>query len=65
MTVGGREMQERKFVDEVWNSRNYEGSADLHGETCTNAFGAGPAARTEPIRGYHERFLTSIWTLKT
>ncbi len=65
MTVGGREMQERKFVDEVWNSRNYEGSADLYSETYTNAFGTGPAARTEPIRRYHGRFLTCIWTLKT
>ena len=53
MTAGKREIQVRKFVDEVWNSRNYEAAADLYSETYSNPFGTGPAARTEPIRRYH------------
>jgi predicted ester cyclase len=56
MAVGKREIQVRKFVDEVWNSRNYEAAADLYSETYTNPFGTGPAARTEPIRRYHRAF---------
>jgi predicted ester cyclase len=56
MTVGKREIQVRKFVDEVWNSRNYEAAADLYSETYSNPFGTGPAARTEPIRRYHGAF---------
>src|ERR1035441_9202070 len=56
MAVIEREMQVRKFVDEVWNGRNYEGAADLYSETYTNAFGTGPAARAEPIRRYHGAF---------
>jgi predicted ester cyclase len=51
-----REMQVRRFVAEVWNGRNYDAAADLYGESYANAFGAGPAARTEPIRRYHAAF---------
>jgi predicted ester cyclase len=51
-----RETQVRKFVDEVWNGRNYEAATDLYSERYTNAFGTGPAARTEPIRRYHDAF---------
>ncbi len=50
------EMQVRKFVEEVWNGRNYEAVSDLYGEKYVNAFGIGPAARAEPIRRYHEAF---------
>jgi predicted ester cyclase len=56
MEVAEREMQVRRFVDEVWNGRNYAAAADLYSEKNTNAFGAGPAARTEPIRRYHGAF---------
>ncbi len=56
MEVAEREMQVRRFVDEVWNGRNYEAAADLYSEKYTNAFGGGPAARTEPIRRYHGAF---------
>jgi len=56
MVVGKREMQVRQFVDEVWNSGNYAAAAGLYGETYTNPFGTGPAARTEPIRRYHAAF---------
>ena len=56
MEVVKRETQVRKFVDEVWNGRNYEAAADLYSERYTNAFGTGPAARTEPIRRYHDAF---------
>ena len=56
MAVGERAKQVRKFVDEVWNGRNYEAAADLYGEKYTNPFGRGPTARTEPIRRYHGAF---------
>jgi predicted ester cyclase len=56
MAAGNREVQVRKFVDEVWNSRNYEAAADLYSETYSNPFGTGPAVRTEPIRRYHGAF---------
>ncbi len=56
MAAGKREIQVRKFVDEVWNSRNYEAAADLYSETYSNPFGTGPTARTEPIRRYHGAF---------
>ena len=46
MVIGQREVQVRKFVDEVWNSRNYEAAADLYSETYTNPFGM--CALTEP-----------------
>ncbi len=51
-----REKQVRRFVDEVWNGRNYEAAADLYGEDYVNPFGTGPSARVEPIRLYHQAF---------
>src|ERR1039457_298908 len=56
MEVAERERQVRRFVDEVWNGRNYEAAADLYGENYVNSFGAGPSARVEPIRRYHQAF---------
>ena len=56
MEVAERERQVRRFVDEVWNGRNYEAAADLYGENYANPFGAGPSARVEPIRRYHQTF---------
>jgi predicted ester cyclase len=56
MEVAERETRVRKFVDDVWNGRNYEAAADLYGENYLNAFGAGPSARVEPIRLYHQAF---------
>lgn len=56
MNVAGRELQVRKFVEEVWNGRNYEAAADLYGENYVNSFGTGPPARVEPIRRYHQAF---------
>jgi len=56
MEVAGRERQAWRFVDEVWNGRNYEAAADLYGENYVNTFGAGPSARVEPIRCYHQAF---------
>jgi hypothetical protein len=32
MEVAERETQVRRFVEEVWNGRNYEAVADLYGE---------------------------------
>jgi predicted ester cyclase len=51
-----RAMHVRRFVDEVWNGRNYEATADLYSESYSNPFGEGPSARIEPIRRYHEAF---------
>ena len=51
-----RDGQVRRFVDEVWNARNYEAAADLYGEEYVNPFGLGPSARVEPIRRYHQAF---------
>ena len=56
MEVAEREIQVRSFVDDVWNGRKYEAAAGLYSENYTNAFGAGPSARIEPIRRYHEAF---------
>jgi len=54
--AASREAQVRRFVDEVWNARNYDAAGDLYGETYMNPFGTGPSARVEPIRRYHEAF---------
>jgi predicted ester cyclase len=56
MDVVERELQVRRFVEEVWNRRNYDAAADLYGESYVNAFGTGPSARAEPIRLYHQAF---------
>jgi|SRR5271166_2962118 len=51
-----RDAQIRRFVDEVWNRRNYEAAGDLYGESYVNPYGVGPAAKAEAIRHYHETF---------
>ena len=56
MQVAERKIQVRRFVDEVWNARTYEAAADLYSEKYVNTFGAGPSARIEPIRRYHNAF---------
>ena len=56
MVIGQREMQVRKFVEEVWNGGNYAVAAALYGETYVNPFGTGPAARVAPIRRYRAAF---------
>jgi len=56
MEVAERETQVRRFVDEVWNGRNYEAAADLYSEKYINTLGAGLSARIEPIRRYHNTF---------
>jgi predicted ester cyclase len=56
MEAAEREKQVRRFVDEVWNDRNYEAAADLYGENYVNPFGKGHSARAEPIRRYHQAF---------
>jgi len=56
MEVTEREMQVRKFVDEVWNGGNFEAAVDLYSENYSNPFGVGPEARIEPIRRYRETF---------
>ena len=56
MDVAERERQIQRFVDEVWNGRNYTAAADLYSEDYVNMFGSGPSARIEPIRRYHQAF---------
>ena len=56
MDAAGRERQVRKFVEEVWNGRNYQAVSDLYGDSYVNPFGTAPAASAEPIRRYHEAF---------
>ena len=51
-----REAQVRRFIDSVWNGRNYDAVADLYGEAYANALGSGPSARGEAIRRYHQAF---------
>ena len=51
-----REAQVRRFVDEVWNSRNDAAAADLYGDDYANALGRGPSARGEVVRRYHRAF---------
>jgi hypothetical protein len=47
LDVAERETQVRRFVEEVWNGRNYEAAADLYSEKYVNPFGTGPSARVE------------------
>ena len=56
MDVAERERQVRRFVDKVWNGRDYEEAADLYGENYVSPFGEGPSAKVEPIRRYHQSF---------
>ena len=56
MEVTERELQVRRFVEEVWNDGRYEAVADLYSEEYSNPFGVGPEARTEPIRRYRQTF---------
>jgi len=56
MDAAEREAQVRRFVDEVWNGRNYEAAVDLYAEAYTNALGSGPSARSDVVRRYHEAF---------
>lgn len=56
MDVAEREAQVRKFIDQVWNGRDYDAAEDLYGETYCNALGRGPLARTDAIRRYHQAF---------
>jgi len=56
MEVVERELQVRRFVDEVWNGGRYEAAAHLYSEKYRNPVGTGPEARIEPIRRYREAF---------
>ena len=56
MNDAEREAQIHRFVDEVWNGRNYEAAADLYSEDYVNPFGKGPAAKAAGIRLNHEAF---------
>lgn len=56
MDSADREAQVRRFVDEVWNGRNYEAAADLYGTDFVGPFGKGPAGKVEGIRRNHQAF---------
>ena len=51
-----REQQIRRFVDEVWNGRNYGAAADLYSEDYASPYGNGPSAKAAGIRLSHEAF---------
>ena len=42
MDAAEREAHVRRFVDKVWNGRNYTAAADLYGESYSNGLGSGP-----------------------
>jgi predicted ester cyclase len=54
--VSAREQQVRRFVDEVWNQRNYDAVADLYSERYVAPNGTGPTAKAEMIQRYHQSF---------
>ena len=51
-----REQQVRRFVEEVWNQRNYDAVSDLYSERYDAPNGPGPAAKAEMIQRYHRSF---------
>lgn len=56
MDVAERERQIRRFVEEVWNGKDYAAAGDLYSEKYVNMFGSGPSARAESVRRYHQAF---------
>jgi hypothetical protein len=43
MDAAGREMQVRKFVEEVWNNQNYQAVSDLYADTyVSSSSGSSP-----------------------
>jgi hypothetical protein len=61
----GRGMQVRKFVEEVWNGRNYQAAFGLYGDNYVNPFGTGPASRAKPIRATTRRSPTCTSTSRS
>ena len=59
MDPAGREAQVRRFVEEVWNGRNYEACSELYGEDSMNPFGKGPAAKASASASTIRRSLTT------
>ena len=51
-----REAQIRRFVDEVWNGRDYAACSKLYHEDYVNPFGKGPEAKAAGIRINHLAF---------
>jgi predicted ester cyclase len=56
MELAEREAQVRRFVEEVWNRKNYDAVSGLYGEGYVGWNGNGPAAKAEAIRSYHQAF---------
>lgn len=56
MDTEARAAQVRRFVEQVWNGRNYEAAGDLYSDRYVSPFGKGPAAKVEGIRRNHEAF---------
>ena len=65
MEVAEREMQVRRFVDEVWNGRHYEAAADLYSEKYINTFVAGPSPESSRSAATTMLFLISTSTSRT
>ncbi len=51
-----REAQIRRFVDDVWNGKNYAVAGHLYSEAFVSPLGRGPEAKVEGIRRNHEAF---------
>jgi len=65
MEAAERERQVRRFVDEVWNGRNYEAAAELYSETYVNPFGTGPRPESSRSAVTTRLFLISTWTSRS
>ena len=65
MEVAERERQVRRFVDEVWNGRNYEAAADLYGESTSTRSGQVPRPESSRSAATTRRFLISTWTSRS
>jgi len=48
--------QIRRFVDEVWNGKDYEAAGDLYSEAYANPHGKGPSGKAAGIRANHVSF---------
>lgn len=56
MDEAGREAQIRRFVDEVWNGRDYTACSNLYHDDYTSPYGKGPEAKAAGIRANHLAF---------
>jgi hypothetical protein len=56
MDTAEREAQIRRFVDEVWNGRDYAACSRLYHQDHLSPYGKGPEAKAAGIRANHLAF---------